>query len=100
MDLLFSRYADPFLFINGMIKSGRFCFFVNSFLKQINGETEEKALWEFYLHRVFEGSFADFRDGIENDKFNRLMSETAMETTLKHSMDILRNYSPERGGEA
>lgn len=82
MDLLFSRYADPFLFINGMIKSGRFCFFVSSFLKQINGETEEKALWEFYLHRVFEGSFADFRAGIENDKHNRLMSETAMETTL------------------
>ena len=100
MDSLFKRYANPFLFMDGMIKTGQFCFFVQSFLKEINDETEEKTLWEFYIHRVFEGSFADFRAGIENDKQNQSMSEQAMEATIKHSMNILKNFSPEKGGES
>lgn len=100
MDRLFKRYANPFLFMDGMIRTGRFCFFVESFLKEIHDELEEKTQWEFYLHRVFEGSFADFRAGIENDKQNQSMSEQAMETTIKHSMNILQNFSPEKGGES
>ena len=100
MDSLFKRYANPFLFMDGMIRTGRFCFFVRSLLQEIHDETEEKTLWEFYLHRVFDGSFADFRAGIENDKQHQSMSEKAMETTVKHSMNILQNFSPEKGGES
>ena len=86
--------------MDGMIQTGRFFFFVRSFCKEIHKEEEEKTLWEFYIHRVFEGSFNDFRAGIENDKKNRSMSEQAMETTIKHSMNILKNFSPEKGGES
>ena len=100
MDSLFKRYANPFLFMDGMIQSGRFCFFVHSFWKEIHDEENEKTLWEFYIHRVFEGSFDDFRKGIENDKKNQSMSGQAMETTIKHSMNILQNFSPEKGGES
>lgn len=100
MDALFKRYAHPFLFMDGMIRTGRFCFFVRSFWNEIHNEENEKTMWEFYLHRVFEGSFDDFRAGIENDKQNQSMSEQAMETTIKHSMNILKNFSPEKGGES
>lgn len=99
MDALFKRYGHPFLFMDGMIQAGRFCFFVRSFWDEIHKEKDEKALWEYYIHRVFEGSFDEFRAGIENDKQNRSMSEQAMETTIKHSMNILQNFSPEKGGE-
>ena len=100
MDSLFKRYANPFLFMDGMIQTGRFEYFVRSFWKEIHEEEDEKTLWEYYIHRVFEGSFDDFRAGIENDKKNRSMSEQAMETTIKHSMNILQNFSPEKGGES
>ena len=99
MDSLFKRYANPFLFMDGMIRTGRFCFFVRSFWKEIHEEEDEKTLWDYYIHRVFEGSFDDFRKSIEIDKQNQSMSEQAMETTIKHSMNILQNFSPEKGGE-
>lgn len=99
MDALFKRYGHPFLFMDGMIRAGRFCYFVQSFWKAIHKEENDKTLWEYYIHRVFEGSFNDFRDGIENDKQNQSMSEQDMETTMKHTMNILQNFSPEKGGE-
>ncbi len=86
--------------MDGMIQTGRFEYFVRSFWKEIHEEEEEKTLWEFYIHRVFEGSFDAFRKGIEDDKKNRSMSEQAMETTIKHSMSILQNFSPKKGGES
>ena len=100
MDSLFKRYANPFLFMDGMIRTGRFCDFVRQYWQAVHTEKNEKTLWEFYLHRVFDGSFDDFRKGIENDRQNRSMSEQAMETTIKHSMNILQNFSPEKGGES
>lgn len=100
MDSLFKRYANPFLFMDGMIQTGRFEFFVRSFWKEIHEEEDEKTLWDYYIHRVFDGSFNDFRKGIEDDKKNRSMSEQTMETTIKQSMNILHNFSPEKGGES
>ena len=99
MDSLFKRYGNPFLFLDGMIQTGRFCHFVRSFWKEIHKEEDEKTLWEFYIHRVFEGSFDDFRAGLENDAKNRSMSEQDKETTFKHSMNILQNFSPGKGGD-
>lgn len=99
MDQLFKRYADPFPFMNGMIQSGRFCYFVQSFWKEIHKEKDEKTLWDFYLHRVLDRSFDDFKAGLENDRQNQSMTEQAVETTIKHSMNILQNFSPEKGGD-
>ena len=100
MDQLFKRYADPFPFMDGMIQTGRFCYFVRSFWQEIHKEEEEKTMWDFYIHRVFEGSFDDFRAGIKNDQANQSMSEDDMEATIKYSMYLLNNFSPEKGGES
>lgn len=100
MDLLFKRYASPFPFIDGMIQTGRFCEFVESLLKTHSEEREERLQWEFYLHRVLEGTFQEFQEGIETNKRNQAMSETVMETTIKDSLNILKNFTPEnKGGE-
>ena len=99
MDQLFKRYADPFPFMDGMIQTGRFTEFVRSFLEKINSEREEQTMWEFYLHKVWEGSFTEFKDGVENDRKNQQMSEKTMETTIKDSMNILKNFNPTKGGE-
>lgn len=99
MDQLFKRYADPFPFMDGMIQTGRFSEFVRQFLERINSEREEQTAWEFWLHKVWEGSFTEFKAEMENDKKNRQMSEKTMETTIKDSMNILKNFNPTKGGE-
>lgn len=98
MDLLFSRYASPFSFIETMIQAGRFSEWVYETMKIVHDEREEKNMWEFFLHKVDEGSYQDFREGIKNDTNNQNMSAETIESTIQNSMDILNNFSP-TGGE-
>lgn len=100
MDLLFKRYANPFPFMDGMIRTGRFREFVVDFLKTVGKEREDQLDWEFFLHKVWEGSFKDFKEDIETNKRNSAMSELAMETTIKESMKILKNFNPAKGGDS
>lgn len=100
MDLLYQRYASPFSFINGMILSRRFDEFVVEFANTNNKEKEDKRNWEFFLHKVWEGTFESFCADVENNKKNLTMTKRTIETTVQHSMNILNNFSPdERGGE-
>ena len=99
MDLLFVRYADPFSFINGMIRTGRFDDFVLSFMETIREEREEETSWQYYLHKVFEGSYSDFRGRIKVRKDQQNLSGLAIETTINESMSILQKLSTNEGGE-
>ena len=96
MDLLYQRYASPFSFINGMILSGRFHEFVVSFWNNSQKEKNEEKSWEFYLHRVFEGSFEDFMEKQKNDAEHRNLPEQVIETTIMHTNSILKNFNPEK----
>ena len=60
MDLLFSRYASPFLLLDQMILTDRFSAFVSELLRIRNEEKDEQTLWEFFLHKVFDKSFYEF----------------------------------------
>ena len=99
MDLLFKRYASPFSFIDGMIQTGRFYEFVIDFIKITNQEMEEKYDWDFFLHKVFDKSYQEFKEEIKINKENQEMSEDDIETTVQYSMNILNNFNPEKGGE-
>ena len=98
MDLLFKRYASPFLFMGEMIQCGRFDEFVVEFVQTINKENEEQMNWEFYLNKVQEGSFKDFVDEMKNNQNNQEMSEERIEEIVQHSMNILNNFDPTQGG--
>lgn len=101
MDLLFKRYASPFLFIDGMIQTGRFTEFVENLIDISNKEKEDKSLWEYYLSvrmQFYEGTFNDFRKGVETDKKNAALSVDDIETTIQNSMNILQNFNPEKKG--
>ena len=95
MDLLFKRYASPFLILNGYIQTGRFCEFIFHFSKAVQ-ESDE---WEIYLHKVWDKSYADFKESIDTAQRNRNMSNSDFETTIKNSMNILNNFNPNQGGE-
>ena len=93
-------------FLDGMIQSGRFAEFVDNFIlsinKDIESENKEKEMqvhWDFWLHRVFSKTFKDYMTEIENNEKHTNISEGTLETTVQHSMDILNNFNPEKGGE-
>ena len=99
MDLLFKRYASPFSFINGMIQTGRLCEFVDDLLHIVHEEKEEETSWQYFLHKVFEGSYSDFKEELKQDKQHKTLNKQTIETTYNHSMNILKNFNPEKGGD-
>ena len=91
MDLLFSKYANPFLFVDGMIQTGRFAEFVLEFIELEN----EKQLWEFYLHKVYDKSFEDFKRSLRPV---RKPTQTDIKTTVNDSKSILDGFIPNGTG--
>lgn len=87
IDQLFSKYADPFSLLDTVILAGRFWDFVLEFLDSQN----EKMLWEFYLHKVFDKSFEQFKSSVIP---KAPVSNEQIETTVKNSMDILQTFNP------
>ena len=76
MDLLFKRYANPFLLLDNMITTGRFLEFI---LELIDIQNDEK-IHDVWIHKVFDKSFDDFK---------------------KLVFEILNNFNPQnnQGGE-
>lgn len=99
MDQVSKRYSDPCFFMDGMIQTGRFDEFVKEFAKTIMEERENQLDWEFYLHKVWDQTFTEFKEDVETNKNNQEMSVGEMETTVQKSIDILKNFNPEQGGE-
>ena len=98
MDFLFQRYANPFPLLEGMISTGRLCEFVEEFIKTHNEEEEHKAEWEFWLHKVFNQSWAEFRESLNpTEKIEAAPTQTEMEETIRASFSMLEGFSL-RGG--
>lgn len=99
MDLLFQRYASPFLFMDSMMETGRFSEFVSEFVRLYNEDYEFQLDWDVYLHKVEGKTFAEFKEEIETNKELSEMTETTIESTVQNSLDILNNFKPQEGGE-
>lgn len=88
MDLLFSKYASPFLLLDQMISCGRFLEFVVEFIDLEN----ERIQYEFWLHRVWDKSFNEFKEEI---KPKNVIPAENLETTINNSKNILINFVPQ-----
>ena len=100
MDMVYQRYSCPFSFIDGMIQTNRFDEFVREFVKTINQEKEDKLDWEFWLHKVWEGTFKEFKDSIATNTQNQTMTKETIAETVNSSISILNNFTPQNeGGE-
>ena len=92
MDLLFKRYASPFLLIDNLILIGSSSSFVDDFINFINKEKEEQINWEFFLHKVFDKSWKEFCDEVSQPIDDK---EIDLGATVKKSKDMLNNFTPE-----
>ena len=91
MDLLFTRYASPFVLLDGLIITNSLNNFVNEFFNIINEERKEKSQWEFFLHKVYDKSWNEFVNDIETSE-----NQTPIDlgATLVKSKNMLSNFTP------
>lgn len=88
MDLLFKRYASPFVLLDGLILTNSLNSFVDDFFGFVNEQTE----WEFFLHKVYDKSWSEFSDSIKQSDNQEPIDLGA---TLIKSKNILNNFTPE-----
>lgn len=91
MDLLFKRYASPFLLIDQLISVGQF----SDFVAQLVEQDADDALWEFFLHKVNGQSFIDWKSTLNLPQKNNEVTEEQIGATINSSFDILNSFAPE-----
>ena len=91
MDLLFVRYASPFVLLDGLIMTNSLNNFVDDFFDFINEERKEKTEWEFFLHKVYDQSWSDFIKDIEQSENQK---QVDLGATLVKSKNMLSNFTP------
>ena len=88
MDLLFHRYASPFLLLDQIIPSGD----LSDFISTVWEIRDEEMQWQYFLSKVFDKSFDDFREALKSQK---VMSQEEIETTIQDSINIMNSFIPE-----
>ena len=97
MDLLFKRYASPFLLLDGVIAQGQFCDFLDSLEEQ----KQEEELWEFYIHKLpswDDRTYDQFKKELKVGKPNRKTkrpSDEQLETITRHSYELMKDFTIE-----
>lgn len=98
MDLLFKKYASPFLLLNGYIITNSFDDFIQYFIENEQKEKSDSVEWEYYLHKVFDKSFYDWREELRNKNNNLNMDKEQIKTTVANSLSILKDFKPNMKG--
>ncbi len=88
MDLLFHRYASPFVLIDELILSGDFSPFIDAFMEGRESDMQ----WEYFLAKIFDKSFNEF---IGDMKGGQEATDEDLETTIQNSMSMTIDFIPE-----
>ena len=92
MDLLFKRYASPFVLIDNLILTSSSSSFIDELFDLISKEKEEQIQWEFFLHKVFDKSWKEFNDEVNQPIIDEKIDLGA---TVVKSRNMLNNFTPE-----
>lgn len=76
-----------------MLQSGRLDEFIVELVSMHNDEAEDKALWEVWLHRVFDKSYNDFVESIKSQSKAAPTEEETAEI-VSESQSILDHFKP------
>jgi hypothetical protein len=98
MDMLHKRYACPFPFIQGMIDTRRLSDFVADFVLTVNKEMNEKTEWEYYLHRVYDKSFDEWKSEMQMINKNQNMTDADVKATINNTNEIINIFNSQNKG--
>ena len=87
MDLLFVRYASPFILLDGLILTNSLKNFVDDFFDFINEDRE----WEFFLHKVYDKSWSEFSNEMKQSENQK---QVDLGATIVKSKNMLNNFTP------
>lgn len=85
--------------MDGMIRAGKLCEFVEWLVKRYNDEQREKVIWEIWLHRVFDKSYPDFVESIDTQR-KETATQEEVQAILAESENILNSVRPIDDGTA
>ena len=94
--MLFKRYSSPMPLVTQMIRMRRFEEFVRQLVEMHNDEMEDKSLWEVWLHKIFDKSFAEFRNSITGEQ-TAAPTQEDIKSIATDSMNILAGFVPDEG---
>jgi hypothetical protein len=102
MDLLHKRYASPFSFVDTLIENAGFYDFAQYLTNKVEEEKTETMEWDFFLHKVYGKSFADWKQEAQNQAAqSEVMTEAKKEEIVSRSNAILNGFNlPSQGGES
>lgn len=80
--------------INQMIRTKRLYEFISELVQIRNEELDDKAQWEFWLHKDYERSFQEFREAIEQRKAQENISDEEQIEIVKESNRITSSFVP------
>lgn len=90
MDLLFQKYASPFLFLDEVIANGDFVEWLNEFIQAEN----DNQTWEVWLHKVYDKDFESFKTSVIDSQRKPQITFEAVKETINNSKEILNNFKP------
>lgn len=68
----------------------------SGFVQELHDRTEEEKLWEFFLHKVRDKSFEEFKGALNSQpKETFEFSKTQIETTVNNSFEIMQGFIPD-----
>lgn len=90
--------------LDGIIRTGRLCAFLESFYTELRKEdeehlkeVEERTMWEFWLHKVFtKESYKEFRESLQksNDTQADRPSDEELQAIVNESAQIMQGFRP------
>lgn len=92
MDLLFSKYASPFLLIDTLILTNSLSEYISDMYRFTNEEKQEQSKWEFFLHKVYEESWTDFNERLKSEEHGKTVN---ISDTLAKNQQIMANFIPD-----
>ncbi len=99
MDLLHKRYAGPFSLLDSLIENEQFNEYVQFLLNKEAEDKNNQMLWEYYLHKVYDKSFNEFKEEMlvkseGESKKNDATDEAKRNEIIKKSKAILEGFAP------
>lgn len=91
MDLLFTRYASPFLLLDQLILTNSLSGYIDDLFTIISEEKQEQTMWEFFLHKVYDKTWKEF---CEETKISNNTKDVDLGETVLKSKTMLSNFTP------
>lgn len=81
-----------------MIVTGRFGAFIEEFVEMYRDEELEKIRWEYWLHRVYDQSFSDYKKSLGMIKSSAAPTRDEQIKAVQKSRMILSGFCPAKVG--